>query len=88
MVNQNVSLYLFYLLADVNIWFFIFIFFLSLETGAGPCCNHDIDSDADTDSNGNGKFRRLQMKWEMLSGKDTPNSSAHTSPTASPVKTW
>ncbi|XP_075232079.1 uncharacterized protein LOC142330581 isoform X2 [Lycorma delicatula] len=57
----------------------------SLETGVGPCGSHEGESD-DTDGSGGGKFRRLQMKWEMLSGRDTPVSSTHTSPSSSPVK--
>lgn len=67
--------------------YFSFFFFFSLETGVnrGPCGSHEGESD-DTDGSGGGKFRRLQMKWEMLSGRDTPVSSTHTSPTASPVR--
>lgn len=43
-------------------------------------------SGAEDSSEGSGKFRRLQMKWEMLSGKE--NSSQESSPHSSPVKSW
>ncbi|XP_039289905.1 uncharacterized protein LOC111050470 isoform X3 [Nilaparvata lugens] len=56
----------------------------SLETGMGPTNDSEPDS-GETDVSG-GKFRRLQMKWEMLSGKETPDNSTHTTPMASPVK--
>lgn len=58
-----------------------FILFSSLET-AKP---HPPPSEDES----TGKFRRLQMKWEMLSGRDsnTAAQSEEPSPTASPVKT-
>lgn len=51
----------------------------SLETGK-PQPSHEEEC--------TGKFRRLQMKWEMLSGRDnnTAVQSEEPSPTASPVK--
>ncbi|RZF48900.1 hypothetical protein LSTR_LSTR003280 [Laodelphax striatellus] len=56
----------------------------SLETGM--CPNNDSEPDSGESDGSGGKFRRLQMKWEMLSGKETPDNSTHTSPMASPVK--
>ncbi|XP_046684117.1 uncharacterized protein LOC124369951 isoform X3 [Homalodisca vitripennis] len=51
----------------------------SLETGVGK-----NNSAGEETSEGSGKFRRLQMKWEMLSGKES--SSQEPSPNSSPVK--
>uniref|UniRef100_A0A1B6D1K6 SH3 domain-containing protein n=1 Tax=Clastoptera arizonana TaxID=38151 RepID=A0A1B6D1K6_9HEMI len=58
----------------------------SLETGVPTSNVTKTSTNGDLGEENSGKFRRLQMKWEMLSGRESATQSRESTPMSSPVK--